>query len=183
MVAPMRFQLTFHGPFRVATGAAADGLDDTFDPDNPLPASSLKGLMRAHARTWLSLTEDLVDEVFGNPHHRSPWWWSDATIDNGAPMVRSRVRIDHTTFTAVNNFLATAGELWPATAAFDVEARDCVPTNRLVLHETVLAASATAINALGSDRRRGLGWVSIRTDPTPDQARLQLLTPYRSRHA
>jgi CRISPR/Cas system CSM-associated protein Csm3 (group 7 of RAMP superfamily) len=181
----MRFTIAFHGPFRVAAGAASDGLDATYDAVNPLPSSSLKGVMRASAKTTLGIPATLVTEIFGDAAVPSPWWWSDAVIEPGTEggagpvRVRTQVRIDPATFTAAETALRTSGELWPASAYFEVRRRGQVPGERVALHEAVLAASARAITALGSDRRRGLGWVSVSPDQPWDDAQQQLLLSCR----
>ena len=61
----LSFQVRFHGPFRVGTGHGREGVDAAIDPDDPLPASHLKGLMRASARKLLLPADSLLDEVFG----------------------------------------------------------------------------------------------------------------------
>lgn len=185
----MRFTIIFHGPFRIATGAASDGLDATFDPANPLPSSSLKGLMRDQARQVLGIDEAIVDVVFGTPGAPSPWWWSDAEIDFGPPSrdgavrVRSQLQIDQATFTAADATLRTSGELWPSGAHFEVRERRPLPVGEESRHEAVLRASASAITALGSDRRRGLGWVSVIPDVPWDNASHQLLLSCRGNRA
>ena len=88
----MRFHITFHGPFRIATGAAADGLDDTFDPDNPLPASSLKGLMRAHAKNLLSIEPLTVRYMFKRSakfQERATLSFSEERIHYKTPLIDS----------------------------------------------------------------------------------------------
>jgi hypothetical protein len=157
----MRFQILFLSPFRVATGSAADGLDAVHDPDNPLPASSLKGLMKAYARQPLRIDAPLVARVYGDQRKRSPWSWGDAEVIGGHDRIRTQARIDPNTSTVVDTAMFTAGELWPAEATFEIIQRDAIEPDQVELHEMVLAASARAITALGSDRRRGLGWVSI----------------------
>ncbi|MDB4872557.1 MAG: superfamily protein [Gemmatimonadales bacterium] len=182
----MRFRIEFHGPFRVSSGRASDGLDATFDPRNPLPASSLKGLMRAHALNLLALDLDLVDAVYGSPAARSPWSWSDAVIEDDVAAKsrsRTRIRIDPATFTAADQAMTTAEELWPTAASFHVRRRDPLDRVRSELHEAVLAASARAITALGADRRRGLGWVGIVPDRPWDNAQHRLLAAHRRTHA
>jgi CRISPR/Cas system CSM-associated protein Csm3 (group 7 of RAMP superfamily) len=185
----MHFTIVFHAPFRVATGAASDGLDADFDPANPLPSSSLKGLMRDQAQRVLGVGPALVAEIFGSPRAPSPWWWSDAAIDfgppgcDGAERVRSQLRIDPDTFTAVDTALRTSGELWPSGAGFEVRRRRPVPDGEAASHEAVLCASARAITALGSDRRRGLGWVSVIPDTPWDDASHRLLLSCRESHA
>jgi len=185
----MKCQITFHGPFRVSGGSSSDGLDDTYLAANPLPSSSLKGLMRAHAQHVLQLEDRFVEEVFGSRQAPSPWWWSDAAItinpetQNGPHRIRTRVRIDPDTFTAADTAMQTAGEFWPAGAEFDLRRRGPVPAARIPVHEAILAASARAITALGSDRRRGLGWVSIVPDTPWDDTQQQLLLTCRGNRA
>lgn len=185
----MRYTVVFHGPFRVATGAASDGLEKTYDAADPLPSSSLKGLMRSHAEKMLEVEAAVVNEIFGSPQVPSPWWWSDAVIDPGSAGVqragraRTQLRIDPVTFTAASKTLRTSGELWPASARFEVRRRRSVPGDRLAVHEAVLCASARAIVALGSDRRRGLGWVSVIPDEPWDDAKQRLLLSCRGDHA
>ena len=185
----MMFTIIFHGPFRVAAGAASDGLDATYDAANPLPSSSLKGVTRASAETILGIDATVVTEIFGDAATPSPWWWSDAAIDPGPPAraeperIRTQLQIDPDTFTAINKALRTSGELWPRRARFEVRRRGNVPSERVTLHEAVLSASTRAITALGSDRRRGLGWVSMIPDEPWDDAKQQLLLSCRGNRA
>ena len=172
-------QIAFHGPFRVETGAASDGLDATYRLENPLPASSLKGLMRAQASTVLGVAPSVVDEVYGSAQAGSPWRWSDASIEDAREMVRTSVRIDPKTGTALGGALRTAGELWPVSGRFEVRRRGSVPAERHPQHLAVLAASARAITALGADRRRGLGWVSLTPDLPWDDTQRELLLAAR----
>ncbi|GAB3275263.1 hypothetical protein GCM10027589_00260 [Actinocorallia lasiicapitis] len=175
----MRFTLRFHVPFRVSTGAASDGLDTTFDPVNPLPASSLKGIMRANANTILKLDKALCDEVFGSVSGRSPWWWSDATLAETTAATRTRLSIDPSTGTASDGALVTGAELWAATGWFELLDRDRIDPERLDLHQTVLTASALAITSLGSNRRRGLGWVSVDAEQPWTKDQQELLRAHR----
>lgn len=175
----MKFQIAFYGPFRVAAGVASDGLDDAYDPENPLPASSLKGLMRAHASHLLRVQADIVREVFGDVRQRAPWSWTDANLNDQVRRVRTRIRVNEDSSTAADKAMFMGGETWPANASFEVVDRDQIPGNRLFLHETILAASARAVSALGSDRRRGLGWVSIRPERPWDDAQQQLLIQHQ----
>jgi RAMP superfamily len=185
----MKFTIVFHGPFRVASGAASDGLDAVYDAANPLPSSSLKGLMRDQAERVLRVDPALVDEIFGSAAGPSPWWWSDAVVEfgppgrDGAERVRTQLQIDQATFTAADTTLRTSGELWPARAEYEVRRRRAIPEGTVARHEAVLYASARAICALGSDRRRGLGWVSVIPDAPWDEARHQLLLSCREDHA
>jgi CRISPR/Cas system CSM-associated protein Csm3 (group 7 of RAMP superfamily) len=174
--------ITFHGPFRIATGTSSDGLDATYRTDNPLPASSLKGLMRHQTAEVLGVAESIVAEIYGKPHVGSPWWWSDAAIEDGRHMVRTLVRIDSETGTATPGALRTVGELWPISGRFTMRRRGLIEESRLPLHRAVLAASARAVTALGADRRRGLGWVTLTPDQPWDAAQRDLLMIARSGH-
>ncbi|MFF0520682.1 RAMP superfamily CRISPR-associated protein [Actinomadura nitritigenes] len=176
----MKFEIRFHGPFRVATGAAADGLNASYDERNPLPASSLKGVMRAHAAKPLKITEALVDEVFGGRRDRSPWSWTDAEITDGTGRVRTQSRLDPVTHTVAKGALFTSGEMWPAGANFEIIQRDAIDATRIDLHRAVLMAAARTITSLGSDRRRGLGWISVIPDHHWDDHLHALLTAHRS---
>jgi CRISPR/Cas system CSM-associated protein Csm3 (group 7 of RAMP superfamily) len=177
--AGLEVRIDFHGPFRIQTGAAADGLDATFHPDNPLPASSIKGLMRAQAQLVLGVAVPIVEEVFGSPRAGSPWWWSDAEVEDARAMVRTSTRIDQDTGTVFPGAVRTAAELWPARGSFQIRRRGLVPDERVAQHLAVLAASARAVTALGSDRRRGLGWVSMTPDIPWDRRQRDLLIAAR----
>ncbi|MFD0746644.1 RAMP superfamily CRISPR-associated protein [Phytohabitans flavus] len=106
----MRFQIAFHTPFRVATGRAGEGADATVDRQNPLPASSLKGVMRSAARDVLQVAPDWVDAVYGTAWQPSAWSWSDAAPQTDTPpqvKVRARIQIAPDTGTV-------AEEPWPS---------------------------------------------------------------------
>ena len=108
----MQFRITFHGPFRVATGEARDGLDAAVDERQPLPATSLKGVMAAAALA-LGVPDDVADAVFGTAQSGSPWSWTSARFE--VPPVaraRARVAIDPDTGTEQPGALVLAPELW-----------------------------------------------------------------------
>jgi CRISPR/Cas system CSM-associated protein Csm3 (group 7 of RAMP superfamily) len=160
---PMTVRIDFHGPFRVGTGRARPGLVDTVDEHDLLPASSLKGLMRASAATLLPERPDLLRDVFGSANRPSPWHWSGAVFDETAVHLtpRSRIALDPETGAARANHLLTVEEIWARTATFTVTRTGPLPgmeAERVQL--TVLACAAAGIHALGADRRRGLGWVT-----------------------
>ncbi|GGZ83507.1 hypothetical protein GCM10010389_21700 [Streptomyces echinoruber] len=73
--------LTFHSAFRVGTGDADGTAHATVDRDDPVPASSLKGLMRASAERLLPYRPEVVAAVFGAPRRPCPWHWSPARFD------------------------------------------------------------------------------------------------------
>jgi hypothetical protein len=170
------FQVTFHGPFRVATGhATGRGADSGVDQLQPLPAESLKGLMRASARILLGCTltaeHPLVGKVFGVAARPSPWGWTSAVPISGSwpqPALSARVRIDPQTHAAVEDYLATVEQVWPVQAAtFDVEPVGLIPPGEADGHRLLLRAAASGVHAVGADRRRGLGWVTV---TCPDHA-------------
>ena len=86
--------VTAHGPLRVATGHAGRGLDAVVDRDR-VPASSLKGVMRATATHLLALPTPTVDRLFGTATSASPWAWSDVDLRSPdvSASVASRVRV------------------------------------------------------------------------------------------
>ncbi|WP_283135336.1 RAMP superfamily CRISPR-associated protein [Rhizohabitans arisaemae] len=193
----MKVTIAFHGPFRVATGVARADTHEAVDADDLLPASSLKGLMRAAARLLLPGGNDLITEVYGSEADRtrtphtpsakarvaSPWHWSDAEFTGEGPRtcVRTRVSIDNETGTAKRGHLVSGEEVWAESATFTVTRRFPLYPETARRHRVVLAASAAAVHALGADRRRGLGWVSMTPeDPAIDEALLADLATLRS---
>lgn len=159
----VEFTITFHSPFRVSTGHAAPGLDAGVDAENPLPASSIKGVMRATAAQLLG-ENPLVDEVFGSPTQESPWLWHHATGEWDAPKPAARVSINSTTHAAAHDMLAVHEQIGADTAHFTVTQRHPLDERTLATHRLVLAVAGQATRSLGGGRRRGLGWVTITCD-------------------
>jgi CRISPR/Cas system CSM-associated protein Csm3 (group 7 of RAMP superfamily) len=171
--------VTAHGPLRIATGHAGRGLDALVDRDR-VPASSLKGVMRAAAAQLLGLPPGVVERLFGSPSVPSPWAWTDVDLNSEgvSAHVASRVRvaIDSATGTVREGALMHAEELWiGGDPTFRIEqtgeVADADQDGRL------LAAIARAVPSIGASRRRGLGWVSLRpvldvtgTELTAEQA-------------
>jgi CRISPR/Cas system CSM-associated protein Csm3 (group 7 of RAMP superfamily) len=178
----MKFTIEFRTPFRVATGRSGEGADSTVDSTAMLPASSLKGIMRSAARDLLRLDQRWVDLVYGTAWSPSPWAWSDATVESrsavapGADVepgaaersaaspaptrMRARIQITAETSTVTRGALAIAEEVLAHQATFTVTRVGWIKAHR-DRHEQILIASTRAVTALGGDRRRGLGWVSI----------------------
>jgi CRISPR/Cas system CSM-associated protein Csm3 (group 7 of RAMP superfamily) len=162
----VRFEITFHTPFRVASGQAGDGSDIAVDRGVLLPASSLKGVTRSAARDLLRFPAVLVRQVFGTARQPSPWAWSDARVtgtsrDGPTVRQRARIQIEAATSTVTRGALAIADEVLAVRAEFSVDRIGWISPGKLAEHETVLLASARAVTAIGGDRRRGLGWVTI----------------------
>ena len=166
----LRFRITFATPFRVSSGEAAPGVDATIDPAEPLPASSLKGVMRATALD-LGAKTSLVDAVFGSPSWPCPWAWSAAAAVDGwaEPQTASRVALDEH-HAATRDMLALAEQTMAGAAEFTIsqQGRCAAPhsgrseEDALRAHVALLSVCGQATRSLGAARRRGLGWVQIR---------------------
>lgn len=181
-VGELRFVIDFLSPFRVSTGEAAAGVDATIDMRDPLPATSLKGVMRATAKQLLGEHADLVGRVFGDAERPCRWHWGDAVPvgDPWAPrQITARVQIDRTSRTATRDMLALAEETTAARAEFVITRM--APVQDVELHAAVLAIAGRATRSLGAARRRGLGWVSISCpDVTLNRATVEKVLAGRS---
>jgi CRISPR/Cas system CMR subunit Cmr4 (Cas7 group RAMP superfamily) len=175
----MRFEITFHTPFRVGSGQAGDGSDTTVDRKALLPASSLKGVIKSAARDLLKFPDDLVEGIFGTAWRPSPWAWSDARVlDAGGsyPAIRprARIQIEPGSMTVTRGALLVADEVLAARAEFSINQTGWIKPGDVSAHETVLLAAARSVTAIGSDRRRGLGWVTVTpVDPSWSDAHLR----------
>lgn len=176
--------ITFNTAFRIATGRAGEGGDQIIDRENPLPASSLKGVLRDAARQLLpaSPTADdkwqdhpLVTEVFGGRGSRqSPWHFSDAEIS--APRYKSRVRIRVGENRKVEPGAMFVGEeLYAPSATATITKVRPLCAEATTLHAALLHVASRLVDGIGADRRRGLGWVSIATDAAEINAQVALL--------
>lgn len=175
-------RIDFHGPFRVGTGRPGTGVTEVVDLDDPLPASSLKGLMRASATHLLPHSTALINQVFGTGRQPSAWYWDDATfLEQLTPHTRARVRVDNDTGVVAANHLFLAEELWPAQAFFTVTPAEPLTEEEHQNHRTVLACAAAGVHGLGADRRRGYGWVTcVPLQPTVDDALLARFEEFRA---
>jgi CRISPR/Cas system CSM-associated protein Csm3 (group 7 of RAMP superfamily) len=162
-VVAVRFEITFHTPFRVGSGRASDGSDTSVDRNALLPASSIKGLMLSAARDLLQFPAAQVEQVFGTAWRPSPWSWSDGAFTDDAPGIRSRARIQvqPDTGTAASGALLIADEVHAARAEFRIDRIGWIEPADAGRHETVLLAAARTVTAVGANRRRGLGWVTV----------------------
>lgn len=165
------FTITFHSPFRVSLGQGGNGAHDTVDTRDALPASSLKGVMRATAKTLLGRDHSVIGEVFGSDAEPAPWRWTSARPKEkwhrSAPA--ARVRIDPDTGAASENMLVFAEQTGADEATFSITRFGFVPSAKLPVHQAVLVVAAQATRSLGAWRRRGSGWVSIRCAQEPDE--------------
>lgn len=182
----LTFRVTFHTPFRVATGSPSEGADAATDRRVPVPGSSVKGVMRAAARDVLGGCgprqsggdHPLVTEVFGDVErlggpaeaNACPWHWDD--VDLGLPLpepqLRNRIRVDRELGTAASGHLLVAEELAPMTGTLQIWRSGRIAPNRLDPQRALLAVSAALVDGVGADRRAGTGWVSLTPIDEPD---------------
>ncbi|MEV6229055.1 RAMP superfamily CRISPR-associated protein [Saccharopolyspora shandongensis] len=167
----LNFTITFHSPFRVALGHGGNGAHDAVDIEDALPATSLKGVMRATAKTLLGTRNSVIDEVFGSSATPSPWKWSSARpVGDWHPVKpAARVRIDEETGAASEKMLVLAEQTGAERANFTITRIGRVEPQDLPTHEAVLVVAAQATRSLGAWRRRGMGWVGIDCDREPDE--------------
>lgn len=165
------FVVHFRTPFSVTAAQSSDGIDARVDRDQLLPASSLKGLMRATALYDLRIGEALVGRVFGrgfesqrSEDNGSPWAWSDGEVDKSMKVGRqARVKIVGEGRTDEGSLLISEC-VWADSADFQVAQLRPIPAGEVDDDRLVLRAAARGVTSLGHARRRGLGWVSIVDD-------------------
>jgi CRISPR/Cas system CSM-associated protein Csm3 (group 7 of RAMP superfamily) len=162
------FTVTFHSPFRVGAAYGRDGIDAAVDLADPLPADSLKGVMRAAAADLLGGKHPVISEVFGTTAKPSPWAWSPAKPPGrdwlrGDLSLRHRVTIDGGTNSALKDHLVLGEQVWVPAARFEVSRTGVLDAKVLTEdeHALVLRCAAGGVHGLGAWRRRGLGWVGI----------------------
>jgi hypothetical protein len=164
----LSFTVTFHGPFRVGSAYARDGVDAALDRYEPLPPDHLKGLMRAAARDLLGVPAGLVGEVFGSPANPSQWFWSAAEPDGDWDFsFRHRVAICQQTRSALKDHLVLGEQAWAPAARFEVTQAGALAEEAADRQVLVLRCAASAVHGLGAWRRRGLGWVGVVPDSGP----------------
>jgi CRISPR/Cas system CSM-associated protein Csm3 (group 7 of RAMP superfamily) len=155
-------EVAFHGPFRVSQGTGWQGVDQVAHRDR-IPASSLKGVMKAAAAHRLGLPASTVARLFGTTTHPCPWAWGDMDLLDAQRRVTNRVRIpiDPATGVAARRGLFLAEEVWVAgRPSFQIDAIGPAGA-RGTDDPLLLAACAMAVKSLGAARRRGLGWVGM----------------------
>ena len=172
----IELDIRFNTAFRISQGYGQGEVDDVIDEENPLPATSLKGVMRDAARMVLPgkrqgdkyVDHHLVDAVFGKRgSNSSPWNFSDGKLGHTYDpreriRVRSRVAIDE-------RRRARDGALLFA--------------EELEKHVALLHVAARLVDGIGADRRRGLGWVSITTDTDDIEAMVDRIERARNGQA
>lgn len=187
----IQLDITFNQPFRVATGHGHGDVDDVINRENPLPSTSLKGVIRDAARLLLPGTgqgkdyrdHQLVEEVFGGPgHHDVIWHFSDpsfSAITDDSYRTRTRVSIDEHR-RARPGALYVGEELHTERATAEINQVGILGEERKAVHVALLHVAARLVDGLGADRRRGLGWVTITTQASDDEIKDMVDTIVRS---
>jgi len=173
----LRFDVTFHSPFRVGATYARDGVDTALDRGDPLPADHLKGVMRAAAVEVFGDSSD-VGTVFGTHRCPSPWAWTAAApmwttgdADTGWRFDRRhRVAIDGSTHAARKDHLVLGEVAFAEQASFTVDLLGWLDPAEEQWQVSLLRVSAAAVHGLGAWRRRGLGWVGVTPSGPPVSA-------------
>lgn len=160
------FTIDFHGPFRVGGGEPVDLFDAPVRREDPLPQSSIKGLMRAEASERLRIDDYWVTRVFGSPALPCPWWWSPVKLLDATFSPTTKVRVDDVG-RSMRGFLRFGEQAWATGGSFSIEQVQPIPESDLSRHKTILMAAAASVTTLGESRLRGSGWVSVR--PTCQQ--------------
>ncbi|MEV0359413.1 RAMP superfamily CRISPR-associated protein [Nocardia sp. NPDC050697] len=161
----LRFRITFTAPVRVSSGRARPGVDAAIDMTDPLPATSLKGVMRATTTRLLGPGDPRIDAVFGSPRQPCRWEWSNATPDTEWAPAQRTTRIHVRDHVATEDMLAFTEQTHTPAAKFTVHTEHTLPEE--TAHIAVLTVAAGATRALGAGRRRGLGWVHITCESHP----------------
>ncbi len=169
----LTIDLAFSTGFRIGTGTAGRGLDEVIDRTDVLRASSLKGVLRAEARTLLpgakGRDHPFVEAVFGTERARSPWHFAVTTseptigpsvgirldgsgqVEAGALIVKEVASVESATVRVTRRWPLTAAGL-PGTLAD----QDPEP-----YHLALLSVCARLTDKVGQRRTRGLGWVTL----------------------
>lgn len=160
MTTTLGYRIEFRSPFRIATGDPGGGLDSRVDKDRPLPASTLKGLMRVAAERLVGSDHRLIAEVFGASGDAGQWRWKHGQVADLRAGVRSRIAIDVKSRTVAYETLQRAEFLEASEATFEIEF-DGPVREPSADHIALLDAAAQSTLSLGSDRNRGFGWVHV----------------------
>lgn len=162
----IEFVIEFYSTFRVGAAYPNDGIDLTYDVEEPLPPDHLKGIMRAEAHaitSALGLSAALVTRTFGTPEVPSSWSWFGAEGLWSDPILRHRVAIDAATHAAKQDHLVAATATFADRATFVVEhcSAQTDDVNEVARQAALIRLSGRSIHHLGGWRRRGYGWVGV----------------------
>ena len=172
MMITLTFTVDAGGPFAVGTGQPSGGLDDTVRSQTPLPASEIKGAMRAAACVLLDVNRGaagpggVLNAIFGAEGSSGAWAWTDAGPEDCFLIEkRSRTRLSQQTGMVTRESLAATQSAWVAAGkqpTFAIEQLAHLDDGHIKEHVALLVAAAHAVTAVGSWRTRGMGAVSFR---------------------
>lgn len=160
----LTFNISFKGPFLIGGAAPGDGFNARPDTDVLIPATSIKGRLRAEATHVLGINEELVDDIFGTADNDGKWWFSDVDVDDPVFEIGNRVALDKDnpeSGRADDHQLVFFQHCWADTGKFTIEPLVTIAPEEQQKHEAVLEAAARSVTNLGGMRRRGHGWVEI----------------------
>jgi len=131
-------------------------MDTTIDPENPLPSTAVKGLLKSHLRHSLRVPEEMVASIFHSEDDQR-WVFSDGRVQVKVN-AWTRVQVDDDGRSA-ERLLMVGEQAFAETGELVVTwvGRGPAPEQEV----RALRAAARCVTSLGSHRRRGLGWVSL----------------------
>lgn len=160
----LSFSMRTLSPALTSTGHPLDGFDVVTDVDEPLDGRTLKGLIKATCRTHLGVPDAQIDEIFGTTTATSMWSFDVGPPANSMAVHTARVQIGEGG-TAVKDMLVLARavdfdglrlDLSPSPLLLDSQR-----SKQLQRHAIILTAATLSLRSIGSQRRRGVGWVEV----------------------
>ena len=171
----MKFSIKFFGPFLIGGVAPGDGFDMRIDRDAPIPASSLKGRLRAEAKHMLRINNNVLEEIFGTTKRCGQWWFSDVDVKHPTFELANRVAMDSENPDSGRpdeHQLVFFEQCWAKSATFTIEPFGLLDQEKEKQHQAVLQAAALSVTNIGGMRRRGHGWVAISPEENLDKQEL-----------
>jgi len=176
----IKIKFTLDSQFTVSADRAVLWVDkptylDPRDKKISIPATSIKGVLRAQAESVLRSLGEAVCEspqphklcndciickIFGSPKLRSPLVFSDAKIEEGIVDTKVGVGINRRRKTSQENFLYTIETAQAAEFSTTAEGRFADEKDVKDAIAVLLLASSTQF-AIGGNKSRGLGWIQL----------------------
>ena len=176
MTQELTFQISFRGPFLVSTGNARAGADATIDPTVPLPTTALKGVLRAELLEALGIRPDHFARYFRDRGDRLVLVVVRAADeDAGCGHFSCELGKPDPPQSGRRRGRRIPGDSGRCVGRYCDDYRDpCQTPRRRDLAQALAAPAcgpARSVSALGSNRRRGHGWVRISdVDPAAGNA-------------
>lgn len=185
-------QIRFATGFRIGTGTAGRSYDEVVDRSDPLRASSLKGLLRAEARSLLPgpdpsrVDHPLVNAVFGGRRQQSPWHWRTEVPEKPQIVPQVNLKLDEQGQAKDGHLLVKElvglqqaemqiTQTGPVTTAGLPQAA----SDPVQYHLALLHLAARMVEKVGQRRTRGLGWVCLEVPDRDLRQDLDLIWPLR----